>query len=125
MRLERKAMAARERVNNTSLIINKMMTTTMIATASSTLRRRKSAEVTVEADVVELAVAAEASIVTMITSTAEVVTDPELITVMRDPRRLSKPLRPLLHRRKKRSRLLSLLRNSLVGVRLLSFDRSI
>ena len=125
MRLERKAMAARERVNNTSLIINKTMTTTMIPTALSTLRRRKSAEVTVEADAAELAVAAVASIVTMITSTAEVVTDPKLITVMRDPKRLSKPQRPLLHRRKKRSRLLSLLRNSLVGVRLLSFDRSI
>jgi hypothetical protein len=121
--ITRVAKTARERVVNINLIRNnksRMRMTTV--TALNMSKRRGNAELTAEAVVVELAVAVVVSIVRMITSTVEVVTDPRLIMVMRDPKRLSKHPRLLLHQRKKKSRLLFLLRNSLAGVMLLSSE---
>jgi hypothetical protein len=101
-----------------------MRTKMTTAMASNRSRKRGNVEVTAEAVVVELAVAAVASIVTTIKSTEEVATDLRLITVRRDPKRLSKHLRPpLLHPRKKKLRFLFLLRDSQAGVSLLSSER--
>ena len=121
-RVEKTTMVVREKVTESiSLIINKMTTTMKIAMVSSMSKRKESVEENAEVDAVDIAEVVVASIVTMITSTAEVVTSLELIKERRDPKRSSKlPSRPQLHRRKKKLRSLSLLISSLAGMPLFS-----
>jgi hypothetical protein len=114
-KLVRIATAVEEKVNR-NLIKRKA---TMTVMDSSMLRRRRS--VVVIAEVVAVAIAVDVEVLTamMITSTAEVVTDQELIMAMKDLKRLPnlqlKNRLPLLHQRKKKLKLPFLLRNSLAG----------
>jgi hypothetical protein len=115
MRVAKIAMAAREMVIK-SLISTKMRRATMIATDSNMLKRRRSVVETAEVVAVDVE-AAEDSIVMMNMSTAEAEIDPEFSRQRKDltrQRQLKSRLQ-LLHRRKKKLRLLYPPRNSLDG----------
>lgn len=119
MRVAKISMGVREKLN----LLLKMTKTAM---ASSMSRKKRNAEVTAEVDVAVLEVVVEASTEEMTKeSIAEVATDLEVNMAKRDTINLkvlpSKPLQLLL-RRKKKLKLQSLLRNSLVGVKQASSD---